>query len=643
MKSGTHHKQKQNAPVKKDAKVKFNKEKKTDFNWLKGWKPYVLIASIAFLAHVQTLTYKFSGHDDDFMIEENTRLKSDYKSPSIAFTTDAWFMDKKIELYRPLQSLTYMLDYGIGGTKPFMYHLTNLILFLITCCFIFALLVCLKLDRLLSFFSVILFSVHYLFVHTVAWIPARGDLLLTLFSLLTIISLVKYLESSKPVYMLVHTVSCFLALLSKESAMVLPVLSLITIGMFYRSKLFSRLSILLSIYYAITIFIYLYLRNQAIYRASTTTGIISLIKNIAIIPETISKFFLPFKLTMMPNFNLALTLSGSLIILVLIFTVIRKKGNFTNLLYYGLIWFVLFSLPAMAYRPAFAGYGYDYLDHRSLLPLIGGIPVLVTLIGNYKLTSSKTFRLLFFTVLIVYGFTGFRFSKNYASPISYLNQAIETNPTALAYSMRGAQWANLKEKQNALEDFNSSIKIKPDYLKGYSNRGKLFLELERFEEAASDFRTVLETDSLNFEVLTNLATAQMRLGNYREAINCYQSAIRIQPTLTEAYIGLAESKKRTGDYSGAISDLNQALQIEPNNATAYFSRGLILAGTGDFKNSLYDLNRSIDLNPGNDMAIFFRARNKLELKDSVGACTDLQQAASMGNKNAAKLIVKVCK
>jgi tetratricopeptide (TPR) repeat protein len=633
----------QKSKEKKAFGNKLQKENKAGYKWLFGWKPYALIISIAFLAHAQTLSYKFSGHDDDFMIEENARLKSDYKTPSVAFTTDAWFMDKKIELYRPLQSLTYMIDYGIGGNKPFVYHLTNLILFLLTCCFIFALLVCLKLDRLLSFFSTIFFAVHYLFVHTVAWIPARGDLLLTLFCLLSIIYLIKYLETTKPIYIIIHAISCFLALLSKESAMVLPVLSIVTIGMFKKPKLFSHLSLLLVIYYIAIILLYLNLRNGAIYKASATTGVFLLIKNIAIVPETISKFFLPIKLTMMPNFNIFLTLTGSLIIVFLAYAILKKKENYTNPLIYGIIWFVLFSLPAMAYRPSFADYGYDYLDHRALLPLIGGIPILVILIENYKLSNRTWFRLVFFVVFFVFGAVGFSFSNNYRDPISYFSQAIKTNPTALAYSIRGAQWINNKESQKALEDFTNSIKLRPNYLKAYSNRGMLYLELERLEDAVNDFRTVLQTDSLNFEVMTNMATALMRMGKYKEAIKLYHAALILQPQLIEAYVGSAESKKRTGDYYGAINDLNKALELAPNNPAAYLSRGLIRAGTGDYINSLSDLNKTIGLDPGNAMAYFFRARNKLELKDSVGACSDLKQSVSLGNENAASLLRKVCK
>ena len=65
-------------------------------------------------------------HDDDKMILENPRVKEGV-SPAIAFTTDAWFMDAQIELYRPWQSITYMVDYAIGKDKPLIYHLHNLL------------------------------------------------------------------------------------------------------------------------------------------------------------------------------------------------------------------------------------------------------------------------------------------------------------------------------------------------------------------------------------------------------------------------------------------------------------------------------------------------------------------------------------
>jgi hypothetical protein len=40
-------------------------------------------------------------------------------------------MDAQIELYRPWQSIIYMVDYAIGKDKPLIYHLHNLLVFLL--------------------------------------------------------------------------------------------------------------------------------------------------------------------------------------------------------------------------------------------------------------------------------------------------------------------------------------------------------------------------------------------------------------------------------------------------------------------------------------------------------------------------------
>src|SRR5688572_31417030 len=96
---------------------------------LKAWH-YLALVLLPAIVYGRSVMFGYVMHDDDKMILENPMLESGV-DPKIAFTTDAWFMDAKIELYRPWQSITYVIDYAIGGTEPAVYHTHNLIAFII--------------------------------------------------------------------------------------------------------------------------------------------------------------------------------------------------------------------------------------------------------------------------------------------------------------------------------------------------------------------------------------------------------------------------------------------------------------------------------------------------------------------------------
>src|SRR6266487_4504401 len=119
-----------------------------------------------------------------------------------------------------------MLDALVGGPKPFIYHLTNLLLHIASSLCVFWLLLTLGYQRLLSLLVTLLFALHPMFVPMVAWVPTRGDLLLSIFVIISFILFIKSFREKRPVLVLWHGVTFFLAFLSKETAVAVPPLCL---------------------------------------------------------------------------------------------------------------------------------------------------------------------------------------------------------------------------------------------------------------------------------------------------------------------------------------------------------------------------------------------------------------------------------
>jgi len=83
-------------------KQKTNSPKKS-VTKLKLWQ-YALMIAIPLCVFGRSAGFGFVMHDDDKMILENEAIKGGI-NPALALKTDAWFMDARIELYRPCRAL----------------------------------------------------------------------------------------------------------------------------------------------------------------------------------------------------------------------------------------------------------------------------------------------------------------------------------------------------------------------------------------------------------------------------------------------------------------------------------------------------------------------------------------------------------
>jgi hypothetical protein len=88
----------------------------------------LILFAVPFLLYAQTLGFGFVYHDDDTIIINGAKVLESFNLHQLFFT-DAWLMDRVIELYRPWQSFTYAIDYAIAGPNPWMFHLHNLLVF----------------------------------------------------------------------------------------------------------------------------------------------------------------------------------------------------------------------------------------------------------------------------------------------------------------------------------------------------------------------------------------------------------------------------------------------------------------------------------------------------------------------------------
>lgn len=222
--------------------------------------------------------------------------------------------------------------------------------------------------------------------------------------------------------------------------------------------------------------------------------------------------------------------------------------------------------------------------------------------------------------------------KDFLAALADVNKAIKLNPNlASAYSRRGSIKFALKNVPAALADYNKAISLNPQFAFAYNNRGLLQVNnLNDVPGALADYNKAI---SLNpqFAVAYNNRglLKEEQLNNPSGALTDYNKAISLNPQYAAAYYNRGILKEeRLNDISGSLADHDKAIALKPQLTEAYNSRGLLNVKLNNISGALADYNKAIELNSQYAFAYHNRGTLKAKnLNDSVGAITDLRQAA----------------
>ncbi|WP_435078933.1 glycosyltransferase family 39 protein [Halococcus sp. AFM35] len=174
------------------------------------------------LAHIESLGFWFTSYDSIALIE-TSRIGSFGDLWSI-LTKPLMYGTTYVEagkFYRPFVNITYAAEYWIWGLNPFGYHLTNLLLHGLAAALVVATIYSLTESASIGGLTGVLFAIHPLSVDTVPAISRRQDILVAVFGLLMLWLFVEWFRREDARLRAGAVVAYALALLSKETAIVL--------------------------------------------------------------------------------------------------------------------------------------------------------------------------------------------------------------------------------------------------------------------------------------------------------------------------------------------------------------------------------------------------------------------------------------
>jgi len=364
-----------------------------------------LIIILGFTAYSFMLEAPFKVMDDEISIINNEKIR-DFKFIGDILGSSFFGQDT---YYRPLVYLSFMLEYHFWGTNPFYYNLTNLFLHLLCALTVFFLIKTLLSNSMVGFLTALLFVIHPVHWEAVSNIPGRSILLCAFFVLNAFLFfIVAQKKKSAGIFYGLSILSFMLALLSKESAGMLPLVLLAYI-FFSGNKNRGRQAVLVLPYFCV-IAGYLFLRKslgvtqtmpwrsleeQVLGTATFFRGTLTFLR----------VFIAPFDLhfdrsrmlfTRFADVQLWLTIS---IYIIVTFLLIRFRKNISGLVFFLGIWFFLELFPVsqiittIGVQPGVISLAEHFLYIASV-----GIFALLVLGGRglyQKIKNKRTLKILF--------------------------------------------------------------------------------------------------------------------------------------------------------------------------------------------------------------------------------------------------------
>ncbi len=539
------------------------------------WVSYGL--AVIFLLIIPSLIFAglrgfdFVNWDDDIYVYNNPLIRS--VSPE---TVGQWFRPQ-VKLFVPLPMLSYAFDYQSYGRDAGGYHLTNLAFHLLNTLLVFYLLTLLSPNTFFAFLGALLFSLHPVQVETVAWISERKNLLCAFFSLAAFAIFATKLYEKRKQNWLALILLFMAALLSKITAVVLPLAWLgwefFSTGRFPGKPAQRYLLILVPALFA-GIF------TLALYPGLFQSGGFSLkhflfapFENYALYlihglyPSGLNLFYgeerLSASLSLIPFLKAT---PGIAFFGVLIYGAVKKrKWGF------WLFWFFLWLAPVATFVKV------PVADHHLYLPLIGLIAFAMTLLARYRLILP--------TLLII--------ANVFSIPLTLAKLPAWKNGETL--------WLSVLRKNPA--DFRALIQL-AGY---YEEKGNLTKALRFYQMLAARY----PGEPYPHIDLINLSLASGMTQQAGTAFKTFEQLHAGHPELEVLRAALAEAQ---GQSAQALELLKKAEAQNPGRLSVLLNLGKLYFRAQDFEQAIAAFQKVLRQNELDAEGNYFLGLSYMALK-----------------------------
>jgi len=549
----------------------------------------IIACGITALAYLGTLGFGFV-YDDTPQILKNPAIQ-DWRYVLQYFTSHVWaaiYPHSVGNYYRPLFLLWLRLNYALFGADPAGWHAASVLCHVAATYLVFRLAQQLTRDRMIAFVAALLFGLHPAHIENVAWISGVTDPLMACLVLASLSAFLSFRESQK-VLQLVLSVGWFaLALLSKETAIVLPllILALSLLRLQSRTQADGAPSVMATAIrevapYALLALVYIGVRYRVLRGFAHSTISISWTEVFRTWPSVLwfyaKHLLLPFGLSEFYSLDYVRHASAGSVVLPLFFLLALTVG-----LYY---W--IHALPQKQVA--------CFAVALMVLPLLPVLDLRSLTVGDivhdrYLYLPSAGFALLVALSIAAFG-------QRMPERQRIIVPAVLTGIVALLFAAltltEQTQWAN------DILLYTRGAESAPDNLTVRDNLANALLGADQPQRAIPLYLDVLKRNPNFWRSNYNLGFAYYKTGNFAAAEESLQRAIMIDSSDSDQYIYLALVELQLKKLPEAADNARQAIARNPQARGYYFILGLICESQGDTKAAIAAFKTELTQHPDN--------------------------------------------
>lgn len=524
-----------------------------------------------------------------------------------------WFSEFYIGNYHPLTLVSYALDFLIGKQEPFVYHATNILLHTLSTVVLYNFIITLNKSRQVAFFAALLFAIHPVQTESVAWVAERKNVLYGFFFLLSIWAYAKYAVTNKMQWLLYVLVVGIAAMLSKATAVALP-LSLFAVDIWMHRSLKEKNTLvvkLILLVLAIPVGI-IAIKAQEQGTFLNLHAEYSWLQRIVFAgyayTQYIVQVLLPVKLSVLypyPKEIGIVHILYAIIALTLLFLIVVSYKKRWTVLCGGLLFYtvnIIFVLQFVQFGEVLMADRYLYIACIGIL-----YPAVYYLFAWLEKKQQQVVPLIVATCLCIV-LAGATYLRNniWLSELNFWEAIVNTFP-------------------------GSSI--------AQSSIGGVYLNMGQYDEAMQHINEAIRTDNANYKAWYNKGVVHLRKGQVAEALTALNTCIALNE-YPKALFTRALVFQQAQQPLQALADIEKVLLQEPENARAWFIKGNCLEQQNSLPEAANCYTKAIEYSDAEPL--FYMRRGIVRRGMGQGGCDDLQHAVQMGYKPAMQAAVQLC-
>jgi protein O-mannosyl-transferase len=497
-----------------------------------------LVCVVPLAVYARTATFDYVNADDvDLIVGNQTFLRDFSNMPETFrrsyFATESERGDLKT-YYRPIAIASFMIDAQRGGATPAPYHTTNILLHAAGVLLLYVLLVCLGASDAAATAGSLIFAVHPLNTQAVSWIAGRNELLFGAFTLTAMIALIRWMQTRRVWWLAVHVCAFALALFSKETAVLIPVIATLYAVLWRHGTRQSHsqtrrawtATAMLIVGYGMVGAIWFTLREQALSGApATAVAVTEAAANTPQLLVHLGKLLAPIQLNVMPGIDRSALLLGVLGVLVCVAAARYVPGR---VWLFCAAWILLFILPTL-FVPDLPVY-----EHRMYVPMMGAAIAVSQLLT--RPATSRVALVVCVALVVAFALQTLWHSSVFRNPFTYWENGTRSTQFApIAHVNLGQLYEQGGNLARARDEYGRALTLNPDTPKAHNNLGVVAMRLQDPARAVEHFREETRRHPQNADAWFNLGLWAEMQGDAAQARRYYQQAIAVNRAYLPAY------------------------------------------------------------------------------------------------------------